>query len=113
MLIVVNVPDAAADISTGKHTLIYYLGRERTIRAYTAALALAYLAIPLLLWLGLPLLAALALLLISPLGIWQGWRMWRGAWSEPEKWNSLGFWSIGLIMASAGAEFLAFLVLIV
>ena len=112
MLIVINVPDAAGDMASGKHTLIYYLGRRRALRAYLIAVALAYLALPLLVWLGLPSLAALAVALISPLGIWQGWRMWRGAWRLPEKWNSLGFWSIGLIMASAGMEFLAFLALL-
>ncbi|MFN2223868.1 MAG: prenyltransferase, partial [Candidatus Promineifilaceae bacterium] len=106
MLIVINVPDAAGDVASGKHTLIHYLGRQRALRAYMVALAVAYLALPLLVWLGLPALAALALVLISPLAAWQGWRIWRGAWRQPEKWNSLGFWSIGLVMASAGLEFL-------
>jgi 1,4-dihydroxy-2-naphthoate octaprenyltransferase len=112
MLIVINVPDAAGDVASGKHTLIYHLGMQRALRAYLTALALAYLALPLLIWLGLPGLVTLALALISPLAAWQGWRMWHGAWRQPEKWNSLGFWSIGLVMASAGAEFLAFLALL-
>lgn len=111
MLIVVNVPDTAGDIASGKHTLIHYLGVERTVKVYAASLALAYLALPLLIWLGLPVLAAGALALIAPLGVWQAWRMLRGAWAKPDKWNSLGFWSIGLVMASAGAEFVAFLAL--
>jgi 1,4-dihydroxy-2-naphthoate octaprenyltransferase len=112
MLIVINIPDAAGDMASGKHTLIHYLGRQRALRAYMVALAVAYLALPLLVWLGLPALAALALVLISPLAAWQGWRIWRGAWRQPGKWNSLGFWSIGLVMASAGLEFLAFLALL-
>jgi 1,4-dihydroxy-2-naphthoate octaprenyltransferase len=112
MLIVVNIPDRAGDISSGKHTLIYYLGLERTQQAYAAALALAYLSLPLLVWWGLPPLAALALALLSPLAAWQVWRMTQGAWIQPQKWNSLGFWSIGLIMASAGAELLAFILLL-
>ncbi len=112
MLIVINVPDAAGDMASGKHTLIYYLGIHRAVRIYAAALALAYLSLPLLVWWGLPPLAAGALLLISPLAAWQGWRMLRGAWRQPDKWNSLGFWSIGLVMASSGAELLAFLMLL-
>lgn len=112
MLIVINVPDAASDIASGKHTLIYFLGAERTVRLYAVVLALAYLCIPLLLWLGLPTMVALALLLISPLAFWQGWRMLRGAWTKPDNWNSLGFWSVGLVMSSAGAEFFAFLYLL-
>ena len=112
MLMVINVPDAASDMASGKHTLIYFLGAERTVRLYAVVLALAYLCIPLLLWLGLPILVALALLLISPLAFWQGWRMLRGAWTKPDNWNSLGFWSVGLVMSSAGAEFFAFLYLL-
>jgi hypothetical protein len=69
----------------------------------------AYVSLPLLVLLGLPALVALALLAISPLAIWQGWRMSRGAWAVPDKWNSLGFWSVGLLMASVAAELLAFL----
>lgn len=112
MLTVINFPDADGDIASGKHTLLYFLGPDRAVQAYVSALLLAYLSLPLLLWLGLPALVALALLLVSPMALWQGWRMWRGAWANPEKWNSLGFWSIGLVMGSAGAEFLAFLLLL-
>ena len=112
MLVVVNIPDAVGDMASGKHTLIYFLGAVRTVRLYAGVLALAYLSLPVLVWSGLPLEVALALLLVSPLAAWQGWRMVRGAWTDPDKWNSLGFWSVGLVMSSAGVEFLAFLLLI-
>lgn len=112
MLMVINFPDADGDIASGKHTLLFFLGPDRAVRAYVGALLLAYLSLPLLLWLGLPDLVALALLLVSPMALWQGWRMWHGAWADPEKWNSLGFWSIGLVMGSSGAEFLAFMLLL-
>jgi hypothetical protein len=58
---------------------------------------------------GLPLLAALALLAISPMALWLGWRIQHGAWADPSQWDSLGFWSIGLVMSSSGVELLAFL----
>ncbi|UCG24013.1 MAG: prenyltransferase [Chloroflexota bacterium] len=111
MLMVVNFPDAEGDMASGKHTLLYFVGSQRAVRLYLGALALAYLSLPLLVWLGLPIQVALALLLIAPMAIGQGWRMWRGAWADPARWDSLGFWSIGLVMSSAGVEFVAFLLL--
>jgi 1,4-dihydroxy-2-naphthoate octaprenyltransferase len=112
MLMVVNFPDAAGDIVSDKHTLLYFAGSRTAVRIYLSVLTLAYLSLPLLVWLGLPIQVALALLLISPMAIWQGRRMWRGAWADPVKWDSLGFWSIGLVMSSSGVEFLAFLLLV-
>lgn len=112
MLLVINFPDEAGDTAAGKHTLIYFLGKKNNARLYLALLLLAYTSLPLFLLLGLPGIVALALLLISPLAIWLAWRMWRGAWAEPDQWDSLGFWSIGLLMASVSAELLAFLFLL-
>jgi 1,4-dihydroxy-2-naphthoate octaprenyltransferase len=112
MLLVINFPDAAGDAAAGKHTLIHFLGPKNNARLHLALLILAYASLPLLWLLGLPGIVALALLLISPLGVWLAWRMWRGAWVDPGQWDSLGFWSIGLIMASASAELLAFLFLL-
>lgn len=112
MLMVINLPDAAGDAAVGKHTLVYYLGPHRSVRLYIVILFLAYGSLPLLLLLGLPALVALALLAILPLAIWQGWRMRRGAWTDPRLWNSLGFWSIGLLMASVLAELAAFFLLL-
>jgi 1,4-dihydroxy-2-naphthoate octaprenyltransferase len=112
MLLVINFPDEAGDAAAGKHTLIYFLGKKNNSRFYITLLLLSYATLPLFLLLGLPGIVALALLLISPLAIWLAWRMWRGAWAEPDQWDSLGFWSIGLLMASVSAELLAFLFLI-
>lgn len=112
MLLVINFPDAAGDAVGGKRTLIHFLGHKNNARLHLALLVLAYASLPLLWLLGLPGVVTIALLLISPLGIWLGWRMWRGAWGDPDQWNSLGFWSIGLVMASVSAELLAFLFLI-
>jgi 1,4-dihydroxy-2-naphthoate octaprenyltransferase len=112
MLLVINFPDEAGDAAAGKHTLIYFLGKKNNSRFYITLLLLSYATLPLFLLLGLPGIVALALLLISPLAIWLAWRVWRGAWAEPDQWDSLGFWSIGLLMASVSAELLAFLFLI-
>jgi 1,4-dihydroxy-2-naphthoate octaprenyltransferase len=108
MLLVINFPDAEGDAAAGKHTLLYYLGKTSTVKLYLAILMAAYLLLPLMVLLGLPLIVALAILAISPLAIWQGWRMAHGAWAIPYKWDSLGFWSVGLLIASVLAEIVAF-----
>jgi 1,4-dihydroxy-2-naphthoate octaprenyltransferase len=108
MLLVINFPDAEGDAATGKHTLLYFLRETAAVRLYLIVLLAAYVSLPVLVILGLPILVALALLAISPLAFWQGWRMARGAWAKPNQWNSLGFWSVGLLMASVTAELLAF-----
>lgn len=108
MLLVINFPDAEGDAAAGKHTLLFFLGPAATVRLYMIVLAAAYVSLPFMVMLGLPLVVALALLILSPLAIWQGWRMARGAWAEPDQWNSLGFWSVGLLMASVLAELAAF-----
>lgn len=112
MLLVINYPDAAGDMSAGKRTLLAVLGPHGALRLYLVVLLLAYLSLPVLVLLGLPGAVALAVLAVSPIALWQGWRMARGAWADPAKWDSLGFWSIGLVMATAGAEFIAFLYLL-
>jgi 1,4-dihydroxy-2-naphthoate octaprenyltransferase len=109
MLLAINFPDAEGDAAADKHTLLFFLGPSVTVRLYLIILSAAYVSLPFLVLLGLPALVAIALLAVSPLALWQGWRMSRGAWADPGQWNSLGFWSVGLLMASVAAEFLAFL----
>lgn len=109
MIITVNLPDADGDLLAKKHTLVVRLGRARAARVYLFSLAGAYLSLPVLVALGLPSLAAAALLLPLPLAAWLAFRMIRGAWAHPPAWNSLAFWSIGLLMLSGGLEALAFL----
>lgn len=108
MILVINFPDAAGDRQASKRTLVIRLGAAGAVRLYLTLIAVAYLSLPLLVWAGLPPAAALAVAIPLPLACWQGWRMWRGEWQEPAAWNSLGFWSIGLLMGSATLEMLAF-----
>ena len=64
----------------------------------------------LMLWpIGLTPLIALAPLASAPLAIWLCLRMHRGDWARSQAWNSLNFWSAGLLMAAAGFEGAAFL----
>jgi 1,4-dihydroxy-2-naphthoate octaprenyltransferase len=108
MILVINFPDAAGDRQESKRTLVIRLGATGAVRLYLALISVAYLSLPLLVWAGLPPTAALALTIPLPLAVWQCLRMWRGDWQKPAAWNSLGFWSIGLLMGSAMLETLAF-----
>ena len=108
MILVINFPDAAGDQRANKRTLVLRLGAAQAARLHPALLALGYLALPALVWAGLPWPVAAAVLLPLPLAAWLAWRMARGAWRDPSAWNSLGFWSIGLLIATAGLELLAF-----
>ena len=108
MILVINFPDAAGDLQAGKRTLVVRLGAPRAARLHAALLATAYLSLPLLVGAGLPPLVGMGLLVPLPLGGWLVWRMVRGAWREPAAWGGLAFWSIGLLMASAGLALLTF-----
>lgn len=110
MLVAVNVPDAAGDAAVGKRTLVVLLGVPRAARLFAGALGLAYGALPLLGLLGVPWPVALAPLGAAPIALWLGARAAGGAWGDRGAWEGAGFWSIGLLVASAGLMLLAFLI---
>ena len=111
MILVINCPDAPSDRAAGKMTLVARLGERRAARFYPLLPALAYGALPPLVDWGLPPLAAAAVLLPLPLSMWLTWRMVAFARGRPVGWNGLAFWSIGLLMSTAGLELAAFLFL--
>lgn len=108
MLVAVNVPDAVGDAAVGKRTLVVLLGVERAAGLFLGALALAYGALPLLGFAGVPWPVALAPLGAAPIALWLALRVARGAWADREAWEGIAFWSIGLLVASAGLMLLAF-----
>jgi 1,4-dihydroxy-2-naphthoate octaprenyltransferase len=112
MLLVINFPDAQGDAAVGKRTLVQVLGNKLAIRLYLALISLAYIAQLILVNWGLPPVVSMAILLLSPIGLWQSWRMAKGGWADPEMWNSLGFWSIGLLVMTGTFELLAFIYLL-
>ena len=109
MLVGVDIPDVAGDAAAGKRTLVVRLGAARAASLFLLATGLAYASLPLLAVAGLPPLVAAAPCLTLPLAGWQMLRTARGAWSEQRHWNSLIFWAIALLMATAVLETLAFL----
>lgn len=111
MLLVVSVPDAAGDAAVGKLTLVVLLGAHRAGALFVGALALAYGLLPLLGRAGLPWPVALAPLGAAPIALWLAVRVAGGAWSDPAAWEGMAFWSIGLLVASAGLMLAAFTLL--
>lgn len=104
MLLAVNFPDAAADTQVQKRTLVVIYGAQQSARLFSGVLWLAYLSLPALIFAGLPLPAAMAVLLTLPITLWQTWRMAHGAAADPDQWDGLGFWSIGLVIGAALLE---------
>lgn len=111
MILVINGPDAPWDRAAGKLTLVARLGERRAAGFYPLLPALAYGSLPLLVWWGLPWLAAMAVLIPLPLSVWLTWRMAGLARGGAADWNRLAFWSIGLLMGTAGLALAAFLYL--
>jgi 1,4-dihydroxy-2-naphthoate octaprenyltransferase len=112
MLLVVNFPDAAGDEAAGKKTLVVLMGPDNAARLYHPALLLAYGSLPFLFLAGLPGVVALAILIPLPIAIWLAWRMKNEDWADPDRWNVLGFWSVGLMMSTTAVEFFAYILLL-
>ncbi len=112
MLLAIEFPDAAGDEQSGKRTLVVRLGAKSAVRLYVAVLLLAYLSLPLLILAGLPSLDAVAVLLLFPLALSQLWRVRRGDYANPARWNTFAFFSIALFLASAIVETITILLLV-
>jgi 1,4-dihydroxy-2-naphthoate octaprenyltransferase len=107
MLLAIEFPDAAGDAATGKRTLVVRLGGPWAARLYVLVVSAAYLTLPLLVSWGLPPRIAIAAATTSPLAAWQVTRVAGGAWRERDRWESVAFWSVALLVATAGVELVA------
>lgn len=112
MLLAIEFPDAEGDRQVGKRTLVVRLGAVNAVRLYSSVLLLAYALLPLFVLSGLPVGVALSIAGLSPLTGLLLWRVARGDWHAPTRWNSFGFYTIVLLMTSAMAELGAFILLI-
>jgi 1,4-dihydroxy-2-naphthoate polyprenyltransferase len=101
MLLSIEFPDAAADAATGKRTLVVRHGAEWAARLYQLTLIAVYVSLPLLVRVGLPPIVAVCALLTSPIAAWQVWRMHRGAFRDPARWESIAFWSVALLVVTS------------
>jgi 1,4-dihydroxy-2-naphthoate octaprenyltransferase len=109
MLLAVGVPDSVGDSTVGKQTLVLRLGGLRAARWYMMAVAMAFAALPVLVGAGLPLAVAGTAALLVPLAAWRIWCASGGRALRPERWESLTFWSVALLVLTATAEIAGFL----
>jgi len=104
MLLAIEFPDAAGDAAAGKRTLVVRLGGAWAARLYVAVVCATYLSLPLWVHFGLPPRIAISVSTTAPVAAWQVTRVAGGAWREPDRWESLGFWSVALLIVCALAE---------
>jgi 1,4-dihydroxy-2-naphthoate octaprenyltransferase len=107
MLLAIEFPDAAGDAATDKRTLVVRLGGVWAARLYVLTVSAAYLTLPLWVSYGLPPRIAIAASTTAPLAAWQVTRVAGGAWRDPDRWESIAFWSVALLVATAAAQLLA------
>jgi 1,4-dihydroxy-2-naphthoate octaprenyltransferase len=107
MLLTIELPDAAGDATQGKRTLVVRRGAAWAARCSAAILALTFGSLPILYLLGLPPRIALFAALPAPLGVWQALRLSRGAYRDPNRWESLAFCSVALLATTTVAELMA------
>ena len=104
MLLTIELPDAAGDAAHGKQTLVVRHGAAWAARLSAGILLAAFGALPLLFLLGLPLRVAALAALPAPLAVWQATRLWRGAFLDPKRWESLALCSVALLVTTSVAE---------
>lgn len=112
MLLAIEFPDAEGDRMANKRTLVVRLGMRPASYLYTTVMWAVLAMLPVLAIAGLPIVAVGAVAAVSPLTLWLLWRVHRGDWHRPERWNTFGFYSIVLLISAIAAELAAFVLLI-
>lgn len=111
MLLIIDIPDAAGDAAADKRTPAVRLGARAVAWLHNLTLLTTYAALPLLALAGMPPLAAGAAALGAPLALWQAWRVRRGDWAKPAKWDGLAFGSVALLIGTSVAELVTFVLM--
>ena len=104
MLLTIELPDAAGDAAQGKRTLVVRHGAPWAARAIAGLLLAAFGSLPFLFLAGLPMRVAALAALPAPLAAWQATRLWRGAFRDPKRWESLALCSVALLVTTTLAE---------
>ncbi len=104
MLLTIELPDAAADAALGKRTLVVRHGAEWGARCGASIVAASFLLLCVLVRCGLPWRVAALGVLPAPLAAWHAVRLWRGAFRDPARWESLALCSVALLAATTTAE---------
>lgn len=104
MLLTIELPDAAGDAAQGKRTLVVRHGAPWAARAIVSILCAAFGALPLLFLAGLPMPIVILAALPAPVAAWQAVRLWRGAYRDEKRWESLALCSVALLVTTTLAE---------
>lgn len=104
MLLTIELPDAAGDAVHGKRTLVVRYGARWAARAIASILLIAFGSLTLLFLAGVPLRVVAFAAVPAPLAAWQGARLWRGAFRDPKRWESLALCSVALLVTTTVAE---------
>lgn len=107
MMIAIEFPDYAADLKSGKQTLLVRMGWKNGFLVHNISILAAYLMVALSFSFGLPRTVTIAALVTMPFGLLQIWQMWRIAGGKKPSWQGLtlnavvGFGALAYMMAFA------------
>jgi 1,4-dihydroxy-2-naphthoate octaprenyltransferase len=104
MLLTIELPDQAGDAAADKRSLIVRRGARWGARADAALVLGSFAVLPLLFLLGLPWQIASLAALPAPLAVWHSTRLLRGAFRLPQRWESLAWCSVILLMTTTFSE---------
>jgi 1,4-dihydroxy-2-naphthoate octaprenyltransferase len=107
MLVTIEFPDYAGDVSVGKASWVVLLGAERAARLVQAAIAGAFACAAFGTRLGLPPSSVPFWLGLTPLGALQVFRLARGDHRRAAAWESLAFTSVALFFLGTVAQLCA------
>ena len=100
MMLAFELPDFAADVRTGKHTLMVRAGWQRGMTLHNLLILGGYFTLGSAVIFGLPFLIALPALLTFPLGLLQIWQMRRIADGAAPNWTALTLTGMALFAAA-------------
>jgi 1,4-dihydroxy-2-naphthoate polyprenyltransferase len=104
MLLTIELPDAEGDEALGKQTLVVRYGARWAAHVIVSSLLAAFGSLPLLFLAGVPWKVVALAALPAPLAGWQAMRLWRGAFQDSKRWESLALCSVALLAITSLAE---------
>ena len=109
MLVVLEFPDYAADLSSGKRTLTVRLGWRTAMRIHDFALGFAVLSLLIALWIGMPTRIAISMTITLPLATAQVWQLSRIRRGFPPRWRMLTIGGVAVFILAVYFELIGFI----
>jgi 1,4-dihydroxy-2-naphthoate octaprenyltransferase len=101
MLLALELPDYASDISQGKRPILVRIGWQRGMMLHNLLILISYVILAIAFAFGLPLNVTWPVILVLPFGIFQIWQMNRIADGVKPNWNLLVLTSISTFTLAA------------